>query len=358
MENSNAARWFLGSNSGKGFFSLYDGFARGEGDFLNIIKGGPGGGKSGFMKLIGQAAEFDGLSVEYIHCSGDPDSLDGVYVPEKKVGWVDGTAPHIMDPTVFGADGAYFNLGAYCDAAAVRALAPELTEITREYRSRYDRAYALLSAAVRVLPGLNGRMIGSDEISAARKRAVSAAEHEFPKRGKKQARPVLTRRMLGGLTCRKYVYAESTLTGICERIYLLDDRFGLAAPYLDELMTQALGRGLDCVACPLGVAPDRLQAVIVPELSLGFVAAGHGAEFGFEPYRRIRLDTAVDAGRIREERSRIRADEKLGEAMIDAAADSLAEAKKLHDRLESLYNPFVDFEGVRTAATGEIIRWL
>ena len=41
--------YFLAANSGRGFFSLYDGFPP-EGAFLHIIKGGPGTGKSGFMR--------------------------------------------------------------------------------------------------------------------------------------------------------------------------------------------------------------------------------------------------------------------------------------------------------------------
>lgn len=88
-------RSFLGANSRKGFYSLYEELASPEaGDFLWVIKGGPGCGKSTFMKRIGKAAEAAGERVEYIHCSGDPDSLDGVWLPDRKLGYVDGTAPH------------------------------------------------------------------------------------------------------------------------------------------------------------------------------------------------------------------------------------------------------------------------
>ena len=91
------ARYFLGANAKHGFSSLYDNFVDLEGgDFLWVIKGGPGCGKSSFMKRIGQAAEEHGEAVEYIHCSGDPDSLDGVYLPKKRTAYVDGTAPHFM----------------------------------------------------------------------------------------------------------------------------------------------------------------------------------------------------------------------------------------------------------------------
>ena len=70
--------FFLGANSGEGFRSFYNGFCRGDGDMLYLIKAGPGGGKSGFMRRLGQRAEAMGHKVEYILCSGDPDSLDAV----------------------------------------------------------------------------------------------------------------------------------------------------------------------------------------------------------------------------------------------------------------------------------------
>ena len=68
-------RYFLGANTAKGFFSVYEDFCKPDsGNFLYVIKGGPGCGKSSFMKKIGKAAEDAGLDVEYVLCSADPDS--------------------------------------------------------------------------------------------------------------------------------------------------------------------------------------------------------------------------------------------------------------------------------------------
>ena len=55
--------YFLGANSRRGFYSLYDSFPPGEGSFLHIIKGGPGNGKSGFMRRLAVAAEDEGGGV-------------------------------------------------------------------------------------------------------------------------------------------------------------------------------------------------------------------------------------------------------------------------------------------------------
>lgn len=96
MEANFSVHYFLGSNSHDGFYSLYDDFVNDENGFFYVIKGGPGCGKSSFMKKIATNLQQKGYRAEYIHCSGDPDSLDGVYFPKLKTGFVDGTAPHAI----------------------------------------------------------------------------------------------------------------------------------------------------------------------------------------------------------------------------------------------------------------------
>ena len=64
---------------------------------LIILKGGPSCSKSTFMRRTTAAMEERELESVYIHCSGDPDSLDGVIFPAIGTAIVDGTAPHGMD---------------------------------------------------------------------------------------------------------------------------------------------------------------------------------------------------------------------------------------------------------------------
>ena len=78
--------FYLGANSPTGFYSLYDQLLEPEqAETIYILKGGPGCGKSSLMRRA---------SVEYIACSGDPDSLDAVVFPALNTAIVDGTAPH------------------------------------------------------------------------------------------------------------------------------------------------------------------------------------------------------------------------------------------------------------------------
>lgn len=90
--------FFLGANSGEGFYSLYDQMLNGRYDDLLILKGGPGCGKSTFMRRMGEAMERAGERVVYINCSGDPDSLDGAIFLDRNTAVVDGTSPHGTAP--------------------------------------------------------------------------------------------------------------------------------------------------------------------------------------------------------------------------------------------------------------------
>ncbi|NCB52351.1 MAG: hypothetical protein EOM54_10795 [Clostridia bacterium] len=356
MENGLVTRWFLGANSGAGFYSLYDSFASEDGDFLWVVKGGPGCGKSVFMKRIGSAAEKNGLDVEYIYCSGDPASLDGIYLPSLKTGWIDGTAPHTLDPVCFGATGAYLDLGAYCDVGGAHKIRGEIAELTCRYKAQYVRAYDCLRATCAAAPEKQVGLIGGGDKSAAAKRAASAADMELPKAKKSSPSGKVTRRFLSSITCEGEVFLKDTLTMLCKRIYILDNKYGLAEHYLRELLRIARERSVDAILCLSPLVPDQPEAVIFPSLSLGFIGMERDAHPELIPYRHVRLDALLDPERIRSLRPRLRADMRIKAELSDSATEALRAAKGLHDELEALYNPLVDFDKVRAAADGEIAR--
>ena len=79
MSDAYAIRYFLGANSPQGFYSLYSELLPPEtASAVYILKGGPGCGKSTLMGRVAEQLARAGETVEYILCSGDPASLDGV----------------------------------------------------------------------------------------------------------------------------------------------------------------------------------------------------------------------------------------------------------------------------------------
>jgi len=139
-------KYFLGGNTAAGFYSCYHHFCTPEDGFLYVIKGGPGCGKSSFMRKIGAAAEKNGYDVEYVLCSGDPDSLDGIFIPQLKLGYMDGTAPHTADPTCPGVCGAYLDLGSFYDSDALQKEKDAILLCNDLYKGHYQKAYTILAS--------------------------------------------------------------------------------------------------------------------------------------------------------------------------------------------------------------------
>lgn len=128
----------------EGFYGLYDQLLDARLYDLIILKGTPGCGKSTFMRRAAAALEERGLETVYIHCSGDPDSLDGVIAPAIRTAIVDGTAPHVLEPRYALAHERYVDLSQCCDSAAAKEVANGLTALTDAYRASYREAYHVL----------------------------------------------------------------------------------------------------------------------------------------------------------------------------------------------------------------------
>ena len=329
--------YFLGANSDSGFHSLYNEFCSGPSDLLHIIKGGPGTGKSTFMRRIGEAAEENGLDVEYILCSGDPTSLDGVYIPALHVGWADGTAPHALEPRLFGASADYVNLGSFCDIALLAECRPLIATLTDAYRSCYQTAYAYLRAAGS-LQRASVKSVSSDTESKIRKRARSKIKRECPA-PHRSAAPA--KRFISAISCCGNYVTDSTLNALCDRLCVLESHFGLEQIFFSEILSELTENGGYYIHCPAPLCPDFTEAVILPEERLCFIAskctpAFHGM------IRTIHLDSYLPTLGKQEYASR----ENLTQQLTDAAVSQLRSAKKLHDDLECCYRPALNTDAL------------
>ena len=357
MEKGREASFFLGANTPDGFYSLYDGFTSvQDGDFLWVIKGGPGCGKSSFMRRIGAAVQRAGLDVEYIYCSGDPKSLDGIYIPAHRTAYVDGTAPHVMDPAYPGAGGMYLDLGRFYDREALQPQLSKLLECTDLYKAQYRRAYNILAAAGGVAPHAIPGLTEQQDVLAALRRASGTIAREIKKQPGGHG-PVI-KRFLSAFTCEGPIFLDKTITALCQRVYTLDNGCGLANDYLQAVADAAQQRGHAVILCPNAMFPERLEAVLLPSLSLGFLALDSQRDWNGPVTRHIRLDAIPDAQRLRALRPRLRSSSKIYGQLLHEAQTALASAKALHDDLEKLYNPYVDFDGIYHEADLHIARLL
>ena len=95
MGKGHIRKVFPGANTCRGFWSFFDHLIPEDARRIFVMKGGPGVGKSTFMRRIAEKIVDLGLDVEYHCCAADPNSLDGIVIPAFDIGLLDGTAPQV-----------------------------------------------------------------------------------------------------------------------------------------------------------------------------------------------------------------------------------------------------------------------
>jgi len=150
--------YFAAANGYSGFRSYFDNvFPSEEFRRIFVLKGGPGTGKSTLMRRVVNASLSAGSECDMIHCSSDPDSLDGVIVYTKsgKYAVIDGTAPHERDAVIPGAIDSILNLGEGFDISGLKMRREEIVSLNRNKKIAYSEAYKDLKAAGALKERLN-----------------------------------------------------------------------------------------------------------------------------------------------------------------------------------------------------------
>ena len=132
---------------------------------------------------------------------------------------------------------------------------------------------------------------------------------------------------------------------MCERFYVFENRLRLGDAALQSLAQAAVEAGHDVIICPNPLTPEVAEAVLVPSISLGFITSDSALARSPDS-RHIRLDALAEISRIKKTRQELRRSEKMTETLINEGYGALAESKRLHDQIESIFNPNVDFDGV------------
>jgi hypothetical protein len=340
--------YFLCSNTCSGTYSIYDEIAKNDKTkFLYIIKGGPGCDKSGFLKVLGEGISKKGFVVEYIHCTQEPEGIDGIVVPELGIAYIDGTAPHILEAEYPGVTARYIDLDEFYDFAALAGKKELVKDIDAEYRSYRLRAFNFLSAASEIGREIYMPLLSDGISDTIMRRSFGICSREF---SDKEKEGKVTRRFLSAFTYEGVTSRFDTVKALCERVCIIDNDYGFAPLMLHQLMDCALKCGYDVVLCLSPLYPDVPEHLVIPELSLAFLSVAPETEYDGKTFKHVRLDALVDKEKYREVKHALREERKLYDALLEKARKNFLFAKGAFDNLEAVYRPHVDLKGVYALA--------
>lgn len=332
--------YFAAANSGRGFVSFY-------GEIFNspnierryLIKGGPGTGKSTFMRRVAEEASERGMHVVRYRCSSDPDSLDGIIINDR-IALIDSTAPHAEEPLLVGARDVLVDLGTFWNSDGLYRERERIRALTESKGHAYSLAYRFLSSAMQS-DSASRELI---EPYISKKRLVRLARR-------------LTREIGtdGGYECRIGLFKAIGMNGrrsldtypqIAQRVIYIEEHYGIAYRALCEICECARDKGCRISVSYDPLCPDYPDAVFFEESRVLFaVCNGHGRR-GAISLRRM-LDLSMLSKRERNElKGRSRYAKRLSDALVTAATDELCVAGDAHFALEEIYKAYMDFSSL------------
>jgi hypothetical protein len=338
---------FPGGNTSLGFFSYYSNIiTQEEADKLIIIKGGPGVGKSTFMKRIGEEMLKKGYDVELLHCSSDNNSLDGVKIPELKVAFIDGTSPHVVDPKSPGAVDEILNFGEFWNEAGIRVHKQDIIKVNKEIGQIFARGYKYLKAAYALYEdsaAINSEAMNKGEVNLS----VSKLMEELFA-GKVISKEEGKQRCLfaSAITPKGFCNYLDTIL-ITDKVYEIKGGIGTGEEkILEKIKTAAIERGFYVEAYYCALNPYKLEHLVIPALNVAFTTTNYYHSSNKNKFVSIDMQQFLNPKILACYKDDLYQNLNEMNDLLSIALLTINRAKVLHDQLETYYIPNIDFEAI------------
>lgn len=362
--------YFPGNNTPLGFFSYYK-YILGQREAKKIIciKGGPGTGKSTFMKKI--AAHFLSLGedVDFLHCSSDENSLDSIVLKSRQTALIDGTAPHVTDPVTPGAVDRIVNLGEYWNEDGIIANKSEIIDLNEETARWYRIAYNYLNAAKSVFRSLEDVYSEASESSEIYRVVADIVGREYSEYEISLRPGKIKKFFASALTGTGNINYLTSLLSDMKKIYMINVPVGYGNGSLMGILSEgALYRGFDVEAFYCSMSPDeKIEHILVPELKTAFVTVNryHDVEpweisgIDGEPQEicLIDMNDYMDGMKIQSNDALIESLNEEYDILLNKTIRYLAKARETHLKTEKMYIPNMNFTQI-SALRDELIEQL
>ncbi|NLG81468.1 MAG: ATPase [Bacilli bacterium] len=339
---------FAGGNTTSGFVSFYEEILSSEiANHIFCIKGGPGVGKSTFMKKVGTYFSDLGYDVEYVHCSSDPQSLDIVYLPQLKVMLLDGTSPHIIDPKNPGAVDEILNFGEYWDEEGIRKNREEIIKVNTKIKNCFMIAYQYLKSVRLLYDGIENLMKKSfkeKEYNYLRFDLINSIFTNIPLKDENgKARNLLTYAFTPeGIS----TYRES-LINLAEKRIVIGETLGLSSEELfNDIVKEGVKRGyyIECYRSPIKL--EKIEDIYIPDMKLVISVSNEYNPYPFPTDKTIDLTTILEDKILIEYKETIKELKDEMDILVKKGLYHLQKAKEYHDILEEFYIPNINHQEI------------
>lgn len=339
-----STHYFLGGNTSQGFYSHFNYIiSQKEATRIICLKGGPGTGKSSLMKKLAKTYIDKGFDVEFHHCSSDSDSLDGILIKKLNVALLDGTAPHMIDPKNPGAVDDIVNMGICLKEDNFKNLKNDILKVNTEIGNTFRRAYRFFASAKSLYEDwytFNNDALDIYRINLLKEKLKADILPDTLKAPGNERHLFAT-----GFTPKGIVTYIPTLINDLSKVYVLKGGPGTGkTDVLQYISDEAIKRGFNVEILHTPLWPEKIEHIIIPELSTAIVTANEINKMEFEGQGEIYdMNDFLDQDYIGYHLSSILDVRSVFYILLQKGLDCIKNAKALHDDLEEFYVPNMDF---------------
>ena len=331
--------YFVASNSARGFQSYYDEcFNNREIGRVFVIKGGPGTGKSRFMREVSDCAVQHGWQRRMIYCSSDANSLDGVILCKgaRSIALLDGTAPHVFEPKIPGVREDLVNLGEFWNGDRLQSRGSEIEECHRAKLMGYRMTYRYLSAYGAIYENRAEKLapyVRWKPLSDYAKRLMDSIDDGISF----ESQTALMESV--GMSGR---VRFDTYAARARQLYLIADCRGIGGYLLRELYRLAMEKRLRVRVSRDPILPDVIDGLFLTESGVAFVVGDE--ETCRYPHHLISMRRFLRVSEMQSIRKSVNFDRQLMDAMLGEALEQMQQVRRAHFELEQIYSEAMDFE--------------
>ncbi len=342
----NEEKYFAASNSSVGFCSYYkDVFSYGVGgvDILYVVVGGPGTGKSRFMRNVADVAEKKGFGVKYYYCSSDQSSLDGVILDlgeHCKIGVIDGTAPHTYVAQLPGAVERTVDLGAFWNAEELSKYKKTLERLNGQKSAAFRSAYSYLAAYGSVMENverISRKVLLADKMKKNAQRYIKT----IPSGNGYRVRPALVSSVGMNGAVRFDTFERKA-----KELYILSDYCDTAHIMVGELLSLVREKGQAVTVAYDPVLPSRVEGFFIEGTKTAFIIGDYGSftsAVDSRTVKNINMHRFVDCNKYASLKPYMLMANRHAHSLMDSALKCFADIARSHFAIEEIYIGNMDF---------------
>ncbi|KUK10956.1 MAG: hypothetical protein XD50_0782 [Clostridia bacterium 41_269] len=302
------------------------------------------------MCKIGEEMLNQGFDVEFFFCSSDNNSLDGVVIPQIGVALIDGTAPHIVDPRYPGAVDEIIHLGEHWDEGKIEKNKDEIIRLNNEISRLFSTAYRYLMQAKILHDEMESyyKDSGALNIAGLNQAAREIADKIFNGKEKKNI-PWVRHLFASAITPNGAVnHLENIFAYFKKRIILSGPAGTGKSTIIKKIYWEAVNRGYDIEAYHCSLKPNELEHLAIEALSTGIITSEFPHIFKPFPEKDVIINMLeyVDESCLKPYTADLEEARRRYQEAFTRAVDCINKAKMLHDELEKLYIPNMNFSAV------------